>query len=59
MNKDYHIKCPHCGFDFCLLCDESDFEENKEAILQCPCGKKAEIIRIRKCGEYEEYEYMR
>ena len=47
MNKDYYIKCAHCGFEFSLLCDESDFEENKEEILRCPCGNKAEITEIR------------
>ena len=46
MIKDYYIVCPHCGFEYTLMCDETDFEENKDEILSCPCGGMAEIKQV-------------
>lgn len=42
MDKNYILKCPNCGFEFSVLCDEKDFEENKDIICKCPCGETME-----------------
>lgn len=47
--KSYHVKCNRCGFEFSVTCEEKDFEQAKEEILRCPCGRKAQFTEISIC----------
>lgn len=43
---DWYLKCPDCGFEFSILFDADESEENKKIIRECPCGREAmEIIK--------------
>jgi len=50
MNKNHYLKCKNCDFEFSVLCDEKDFEKDKEQICICPCGGEMDIIKVM---EYE------
>ena len=39
----YIIKCPVCGFEFEITCDETAFDEIKDEISKCPCGAMADV----------------
>lgn len=40
---DWYLRCSNCGFDFSVLFDVDETEENKETLKRCPCGCKMTI----------------
>lgn len=48
---DWYLRCPKCGFEFSILFDADETEENKKIIRQCPCGNEMEIVKEKKGGE--------
>lgn len=41
----WDIKCENCGFEFSVLFDADESEENKKEFRSCPCGGKTKIVK--------------
>lgn len=48
---DWYLRCPKCGFEFSVLFNSDETEENKKIIRECPCGNEMEIVKEKKGGE--------
>lgn len=35
---DWQLKCAKCGFEFSIMFDSDESEENKNKLRACPCG---------------------
>lgn len=53
MTIDWHLRCPKCGFEFSILFDATETEENKKTIRECPCGNEMKIVSEKKGCEEE------
>lgn len=51
MTIDWYLRCPKCGFEFSVLFDADETDENKNTIKECPCGCEMEIVKEKKGGE--------
>ena len=49
----WKLKCPNCGFEFGILFDADETEENKKTIRSCPCGCEMDIIKEDVYGKEE------
>ena len=43
----WDIECENCGFEFSVMFNADESEENKKEIRSCPCGGKTKIVRER------------
>ena len=50
MTIDWDLRCPKCGFEYSIIFDADETEENKKIIRQCPCGCEMEIVKEKKGG---------
>lgn len=43
---DWYLRCQKCGFEFGVIFDADETEENKKIIRECPCGnEEMEIVK--------------
>lgn len=48
------LECPKCGFEFSVLFDADESEENKKTIRECPCGEEMKIVKERLYKDAED-----
>ncbi len=48
---DWHLKCESCGFEFSVIFNANETEENKAIIKECPCGCTMTVTKERLIGE--------
>ena len=41
----WELECPNCGFEFSVMFDADESEENKKEIRSCPCGCEMKIVK--------------
>ena len=44
---DWFLRCSNCGFEFSVLFNADEKEENKEELKRCPCGCKMTVENER------------
>lgn len=42
---DRQLKCENCGFEFSIMFNADETEENKKEFRRCPCGCEMKIVK--------------